>query len=142
MTATTNASRRAGLSLGTRVFLVTSLLILLSVGTAVVLTSLRVQSTARTEADRALKSSAAVQSLVQPNCRATATAIMLFIANLVGLGMGPLAVGLLSDALAVQWGMDAGSAIRWALLASSVLVLLCAWMFWTSGRTLREELVS
>lgn len=65
MTATTNASRRAGLSLGTRVFLVTSLLILLSVGTAVVLTSLRVQSTARAEAERALKSSAAVQSLVQ-----------------------------------------------------------------------------
>jgi class 3 adenylate cyclase/tRNA A-37 threonylcarbamoyl transferase component Bud32 len=65
VTATTNASRRAGLSLGTRVFLVTSLLILLSVGTAVVLTSLRVRSTARAEADRALKSSAAVQSLVQ-----------------------------------------------------------------------------
>jgi serine/threonine-protein kinase len=65
VTPTTNASRRAGLSLGTRVFLVTSLLILLSVGMAVVLTSLRVQSTARAEADRALKSSAAVQSLVQ-----------------------------------------------------------------------------
>ncbi|MFL6201934.1 MAG: cache domain-containing protein, partial [Thermoanaerobaculia bacterium] len=65
MTPTTNASRRAGLSLGTRVFLVTSLLILLSVGAAVVLTSLRVRSTARAEADRALKSSAAVQNLVQ-----------------------------------------------------------------------------
>jgi serine/threonine-protein kinase len=65
VTTTTNASRRAGLSLGTRVFLVTSLLILLSVGTAVVLTSLRVGSTARAEADRALKSSAAVQNLVQ-----------------------------------------------------------------------------
>jgi len=65
VTTTTNASRRAGLSLGTRVFLVTSLLILLSVGTAVVLTSLRVRSTARAEADRALKSSAAVQNLVQ-----------------------------------------------------------------------------
>jgi len=65
VTTTTNANRRAGLSLGTRVFLVTSLLILLSVGTAVVLTSLRVRSTARAEADRALKSSAAVQNLVQ-----------------------------------------------------------------------------
>lgn len=62
---TTTTSRRAGLSLGTRVFLVTSLLILLSVGGAVVLTSLRVRGIARAEADRALKSSAAVQSLVQ-----------------------------------------------------------------------------
>ena len=65
MTTTTDASRRAGLSLGTRVFLVTSLLILLSVGAAVVLTSLRVRGIARAEADRALKSSAAVQNLVQ-----------------------------------------------------------------------------
>jgi len=62
---TTTTSRRPGLSLGTRVFLVTSLLILLSVGGAVVLTSVRVQSTAQAEADRALKSSAAVQTLVQ-----------------------------------------------------------------------------
>ncbi|HWN42053.1 MAG TPA: protein kinase, partial [Thermoanaerobaculia bacterium] len=66
MTTTTNASRRAGLSLGTRIFLVTSLLILLSVGTAVVLTTLWVQSTARTEAERSLeRSSAALEASQQ-----------------------------------------------------------------------------
>ncbi len=66
MTTTTNASRRAGLSLGTRVFLVTSLLILLSVGTAVVLTTFWVQSTARAEAERSLeRSSAALEASQQ-----------------------------------------------------------------------------
>jgi HAMP domain-containing protein/tRNA A-37 threonylcarbamoyl transferase component Bud32 len=65
VTATTNPSRRAGLSLGTRLFLVTSLLILLSVAAAVLLTSLRVRGIARTEAVRALESSAAAQAAVQ-----------------------------------------------------------------------------
>jgi serine/threonine-protein kinase len=65
MTATTNPSRRAGLSLGTRLFLVTSLLILLSVAAAVLLTSLRVRGIARTEAVRSLESSAAAQAAVQ-----------------------------------------------------------------------------
>ncbi|HET9226198.1 MAG TPA: HAMP domain-containing protein, partial [Thermoanaerobaculia bacterium] len=65
MTPTTNASRRAGLSLGTRIFLVTSLLILLSVGTAVVLTSVRVQGIAQAEADRAIESSGAALNASQ-----------------------------------------------------------------------------
>jgi eukaryotic-like serine/threonine-protein kinase len=62
---TTTTSRRSGLSLGTRVFLVTSLLIVLSVGTAVVLTTLQVRRIAQAEANRALESSTAVQNLIQ-----------------------------------------------------------------------------
>lgn len=65
MTATTNPSRRAGLSLGTRVFLVTSLLILLSVATAVLLTSFRVRGIARNEAVRSVESSAAAHAALQ-----------------------------------------------------------------------------
>lgn len=64
MTDTTN-SRRSGLSLGTRLFLVTSLLILLSVAAAVVLTSLRVRGISRNEAMRTLEGSAAAQAAVQ-----------------------------------------------------------------------------
>ncbi len=65
MTATTNASRRTGLSLGTRVFLVTSLLILLSVATAVLLTSVRVRGIAQDEAMRSIESSAAAHAAFQ-----------------------------------------------------------------------------
>lgn len=65
MTATTSPSRRAGLSLGTRVFLVTSLLILLSVATAVLLTSVRVRGIAQNEATRSVEGSAAAHAALQ-----------------------------------------------------------------------------
>ena len=42
---------------------------------------------------------AAFQHLVPPNMRATASAIFLFINNLIGIGAGNLAIGALSDAL-------------------------------------------
>ncbi|HEX3130989.1 MAG TPA: protein kinase [Thermoanaerobaculia bacterium] len=66
MTGTTSSSsRRSGLSLETKLFLVTSLLILLSVAAAVLLTSLRVRGISRTEAMRTLEGSAAAQAAVQ-----------------------------------------------------------------------------
>ncbi len=63
MTATTTASRRRpGLSLETRIFLVTSLLIALLVGGAVAVTYVLLRRIARQAAADSLKSSAAVQS--------------------------------------------------------------------------------
>ncbi|HSG41123.1 MAG TPA: cache domain-containing protein, partial [Thermoanaerobaculia bacterium] len=62
MTATTTASRRrSGLSLETRIFLVTSLLIALLVGAAVAVTAVLLRRIARDAAAESLKSSAAVQ---------------------------------------------------------------------------------
>ncbi len=57
---------------------------------------------------------ATAQNLARPELRATASALLLFILNLVGLGLGPLAVGALNDALASSYGPGA---IRWSLLA-------------------------
>jgi serine/threonine-protein kinase len=62
VTATTTGSRRLGLSLETRIFLVTSLLILLSVGAAVVLTFFLIRGIARNAALESLRSSASAQS--------------------------------------------------------------------------------
>src|SRR3546814_7018221 len=42
---------------------------------------------------------ATVQGLVRPERRATAAAVHLFVLNLIGLGLGPLAFGALSDLL-------------------------------------------
>ena len=39
------------------------------------------------------------QTLVPPAMRATASALMLFILNLIGLGLGPVFAGVLSDLL-------------------------------------------
>lgn len=47
---------------------------------------------------------AMVQSLAPPHIRAFAAAALLFAANLIGLGVGPLAVGLISDAWHSQYG--------------------------------------
>lgn len=67
---------------------------------------------------------ATVQSLVRPQTRATAAAVLLFIINLLGLGLGPVAVGGLSDLLAQSMGEAAG--VRWALIAASGLGVISA----------------
>jgi eukaryotic-like serine/threonine-protein kinase len=65
VTATKTGSRRLGLSLGTRIFLVTSLLIALSVGAAVAVTTVLLRRIAGDAALESLKSSAAVQATYQ-----------------------------------------------------------------------------
>ena len=47
---------------------------------------------------------AAVQSLSEPNIRATASALVLFAAAIIGQGLGPTLVGVLSDALSTLVG--------------------------------------
>ncbi|MBE7220622.1 MAG: MFS transporter, partial [Caulobacteraceae bacterium] len=41
-----------------------------------------------------------MHNMVSPRMRATATALLFLVINLIGLGLGPTAVGLLSDAIA------------------------------------------
>lgn len=76
------------------------------------------------------------QNLARLNMRATATAIILFIVNLVGAGLGPLLVGFMNDQYAVRWGDEA---IRYSLLSVSVLGALGAIFFHRSARTLAED---
>ena len=83
-----------------------------------------------------------VQGLVRPQSRATAAAVILFIINLIGLGLGPLAVGILSDWFADGLGMGAGEGVRWALITSAVSVLLSSVLFWMARRTIRQDTVS
>ncbi|MFP1683204.1 spinster family MFS transporter [Alloalcanivorax sp. C16-1] len=83
---------------------------------------------------------ASVQSLVEPNSRATAAAILLFFANLIGLGLGPLTVGTLSDVIAVSAGPADG--IRWALIITGFIYLAAALAFFKASRTIRDAIVS
>ena len=57
---------------------------------------------------------AQTQGLVALRMRGVAAAIMLLILNIIGLGLGPPAVGWLSDLLAARFAEDS---LRWALLA-------------------------
>jgi MFS family permease len=79
---------------------------------------------------------ALLQSLVQPRMRAVAAAILLFCINMIGMGMGPQAVGILSDLLKPEYAQES---LRMALLCLGVVNLWCAWHFYQAGRTLRED---
>lgn len=77
---------------------------------------------------------AAVQHLVPPDMRATASALFLFVNNLIGIGLGTLLFGLMSDRLAPQFGDDA---LRMSILIGTcVFYPLAAIFFWAAGRTL------
>lgn len=80
---------------------------------------------------------ALVQTLVEPDRRAVSAALLLFVANLVGHGLGPLAVGVLSDALEPRLGADS---LRYALAAGSVLGAWAAFHYAWAGRTLKAAL--
>lgn len=60
---------------------------------------------------------AVTHSLVGPKMRAFASSILFFILNLIGLGFGPLFVGLVSDALTPQYGDES---LRYAFLATMI----------------------
>ncbi len=78
----------------------------------------------------------AFQHLVQPNMRATASAIFLFINNLIGIGLGNLVIGAISDSLAAQYGDES---LRYAILSGSVLYLVAAALFIVTAPRLKRD---
>ena len=81
---------------------------------------------------------ASVQSLVKPHTRATASAMLFFIVNLVGLGLGPVVIGGLSDWLAGSLGPAEG--LRQAMIWSAIVGIGAGIFFLLARRTIREEI--
>ncbi len=79
------------------------------------------------------------QNLARPEMRATASAVLLFILNIVGLGLGPFLIGLANDLLAARFG---DLAVRYSLTGIVLVGGLAALPFWLGARTLREDLAS
>ena len=80
----------------------------------------------------------AVQHLVPRRMRATASGSFLLINNLIGLGVGPLLIGRLSDALAETYGADA---LRNAAVACCAFYLVAALLMLLAARSLRSDWV-
>ena len=76
-------------------------------------------------------------TLVSPSMRAMASAILFFILNLIGLGLGPLVVGMISDLLAPAYGSES---LRYALGIVSFVNLLSAAFFFLAARKLLADL--
>lgn len=85
---------------------------------------------------------AAVQGLVRPQTRATASAVLLFVINLIGLGLGPLGVGAVSDFISGSMGLGAAEGIRWSLMIFVLFGAVASGLFWLARSSIREEMVS
>ena len=68
--------------------------------------------------------------------RATASAIFLFINNLIGIGAGTAALGFISDSLQAQYGDDS---LRYAILAGTSFYVMAAILFLLSARWLSRD---
>jgi MFS family permease len=77
------------------------------------------------------------QGLVKPEARAMASAILLFSQNLIGLGLGPLFFGMLSDMIKPMAGAES---VRWVLYGAAVIGFVPAFFFWRTSLRLNEEL--
>jgi predicted MFS family arabinose efflux permease len=77
------------------------------------------------------------QGLVPLRARAVAAATVLFFQNLIGLGLGPLFFGMLSDLLRPGYGEDS---VRYVLYGAAFLGLIPAFFFWRCSLRLNEEL--
>ena len=78
----------------------------------------------------------AIQSFAEPHRRATAIAIMLMLSSLIGLGLGPTAVGVMSDALAAKTGEDS---LRFALALSTLFLFWASAHFFLSARHVKAS---
>jgi MFS family permease len=74
---------------------------------------------------------AATMDVARVRMRATAIAILIFCASLLGQAVGPLAVGAMNDALQASLG---GEAIRYSLLIIAVTPILAGLCFWAAAR--------
>jgi len=84
---------------------------------------------------------ASSQGLVHPNMRATISAVTLVVINLVGLGIGPPLIGMISDHARRVLGMDDAAGLQVALVTTISLTALGVFAFWRARRTIVADTV-
>ena len=75
--------------------------------------------------------------LVAPGMRALTSAILFFVLNMIGLGLGPFLTGLVSDLLAPAYG---DQALRYSMLGTTQFYLLAIAMFALAAKHLPADL--
>ena len=80
----------------------------------------------------------AVQHLAPARMRSTASGSFLLINNLIGLGVGPLLIGRVSDALKGSYGVDA---LRAAAVGGTIFYLVAAILMFFAASQLRNDWV-
>ncbi|HEY8948874.1 MAG TPA: MFS transporter [Rhizomicrobium sp.] len=80
---------------------------------------------------------AMAQGMVPLRMRAQTVGILLFVLNMIALGLGPATVGFISDQLRPYAGDDS---LRYALMTSMITGSLAALCYWRATKTLKEDL--
>jgi len=80
---------------------------------------------------------ATCHNLVSPGMRAMASAILFFILNMIGLGLGPLTVGLLSDHYATSFG---DNNLRYAMLTTLTISIVGVGFLLMGALSLKRDL--
>ena len=80
---------------------------------------------------------AVTQNLAEPDSRALASAILFFVFNLIGLGLGPVCIGLLSDYLTPQFGE---LSLRYAFCSTFLTGAVAVLLFYAASRFYKNDL--
>jgi len=81
---------------------------------------------------------ALTHGIVSIRMRALASAILFFVLNIIGLGLGPFVGGVLSDLLQPSLGVDA---LRWALSNAAIASILSAVCLYLASKSIRKDLM-
>ena len=82
---------------------------------------------------------ALLQRLVADSIRSTSLAVVMLLANLIGMGLGPQIVGVLSDCFKPTLGADS---LRYAMMIMSLVALWAAYHFWRVGTSVKADLLT
>jgi MFS family permease len=77
------------------------------------------------------------QGMVPLRMRAQTIGLLLFVLNMIALGLGPATVGFISDQLRPYLGDDS---LRYALMTSMVTGAMGAFCYWRATKTLKSDL--
>ncbi len=79
---------------------------------------------------------AIVQTVVEPHRRAQAAAYVFFLSNMLGLGLGPVLVGSLSDGFSAEF---AHRSLNAALGLVTLVLFMAGALYWQTAKVLRES---
>jgi hypothetical protein len=79
---------------------------------------------------------ALIQGLAPLRMRALWAAITLLVINLVGLGLGPTLIGVISDLLRPTFGEES---LRWAMLSFAAATPWALYHYWRAGVLLKRK---
>lgn len=77
------------------------------------------------------------QGVVSVKMRAMSSAVYYFVLNLIGMGLGPLFIGLMSDYLTPIYGVES---LRYSLFIVSIVYLFCIYFYWKAGQHIAADM--